>query len=167
MNTTTRSRSFRTAVRATALAVTAAAAALALTAPQARAQQVPASPAGASGGAPSQRNERMKPVADIVRGISRATGLNVVADSSVASRLAPVPAEPTTLQNYEQQIAALVSSLWQGVTWAKLHLPAPANGRAYSGDDVSAYAMAQAKLLGRVGDAPAGQVEILGQMVPA
>jgi len=127
-------------------------------APATQAQNPPSSAAG--------RNERTKPVADVLRAISRATGVNVVADSSVASRMVPVPAEPSTPQNFEQQIAAVVAALGQGATWAKLHLPAPADGRGYNGDDVSAYALAQAKLLGRVGDAPAGQVEILGQVIP-
>jgi|GEM_PF-1909118 hypothetical protein len=131
-------------------------------------QQTAAAPQQTPGGdGGTGRNARQKTVGEIVRSISRAAGVDVVADSSVASRLAPAPTEPTTPQNYEQQVADLVKSLGSGATWAKLYLPTPAAGRGYNGDDVAAFALAQAKLFGRVGDTPAGQVEILGQTLPA
>jgi hypothetical protein len=103
-------------------------------------------------------------VAEIVRRMSEGAGFQVVADSNVAALTAPVPAEPTTPENVEKQIADLVQALGGGTTWARLHLPAPPAGtRGYKGDDVAALAAAQARIFGRVGDAPAGSVEVLGK----
>lgn len=110
----------------------------------------------------------MRSVAEIARRISEASGVQVVADSSVASVQVPLPAEATTAENFERQVAALAEAAGKDATWGKLYLPAPpAGARGYKGDDVAAFASAQARLFGRVGDAPAGSVEILGKVVPA
>jgi hypothetical protein len=70
------------------------------------------------------------------------------------------------LQLVEQQIAEAVRALPAGTTWAKLYVPAPANGR-WSGDAVADYARALAQMVGTVGRAaPAGMVEILGRTIP-
>jgi hypothetical protein len=91
----------------------------------------------------------------------------VVADSTVQERV-PLPTAPATPENVERQIAEVVGALPKGTTWAKLYLPAPAGARAWTGDDVAAYALSQARLLGKIGaPTPAGSVEILGQVVPA
>jgi hypothetical protein len=105
-----------------------------------------------------------RPLGEVLERMSRDSGWIVVADSRTAAELVAPPAEPTTAQNVEAQIAALVEALPRGATWARLYLPAPPPGaRGYSGDAVAEYAAAQARLFGRVGDAPAGQVEVMGR----
>lgn len=127
-------------------------------------QPAAAAPAAA---APNARNEAPKrSLSDVLSRISQAAGVTVVADSTLANEKVGLPAEPTTPANFEAQVAALVESLPKGATWGKLYLPAP-SGRGYKGDDLSEYALAQAKLFGRVGDAPEGTVEVMGKAVPA
>jgi hypothetical protein len=117
--------------------------------------------------APNARNEAPKrSLSDVLSRISQAAGVTVVADSTLADEKVSLPAEPTTQANFEAQVSALVASLPKGATWGKLYLPAP-TGRGYKGDDLSEYALAQAKLFGRVGDAPEGTVEVMGKAVPA
>jgi hypothetical protein len=92
--------------------------------------------------------------------------VTVLADSTIQGRLA-LPAVPATAATVEQQIAEAVKALPAGTTWAKLYVPAPANGR-WSGDAVADYARALAQMVGMVGRAaPAGTVEILGRTIPA
>lgn len=113
-------------------------------------------------------NVRQKPLSAILTSMSRAAGVSIVADSTIAGALVNPPAMNTTPQNFEAQIAEMVKSLPQGTAWAKLYLPEPKGRRDYSGDDVAAYATAQAKLFGNVGgDTGPGEVEILGQRVAA
>jgi hypothetical protein len=113
-------------------------------------------------------NVRQKPLSAILTSMSRAAGVSIVADSSVGGALVNPLATNTTPQNFENQIAELVKSLPQGTVWAKLQLPEPKGRRDYSGDDVAAYAMAQAKLFGNVGgDTGPGEIELLGQRVTA
>lgn len=115
---------------------------------------------------PSGTKAGMRPVADLVARLSQGAGVAIVADSTVREVRAPLPAEPTTAANFEQQIADIVAALPEGATWAKLFLPAPASGRNYNGDDVAAYALAQVKLFGPVGASTPGTVEVMGRKVP-
>jgi hypothetical protein len=125
----------------------------------ARAQQQEPAPPG------NAQRAGMRPVADVLSRIGQAVGVTIVADNTVANERVPLPAAPTTPENFETQVAEVAKALPQGATWAKLYLPA--TSRTQSGEDVAAYAMAQAKLFGSVGAAQAGTVEILGQRVPA
>ena len=116
----------------------------------------------------STANVRQKPLSSILTSMSRSAGVSIVADSTVGGTLVNPPANNTTPQNFESQIAELVKSLPQGTTWGKLHLPEPKGNRGYNGDDVTAYAMAQAKLFGNVGgDTGPGEIELFGQRVTA
>ena len=94
------------------------------------------------------------------------SGTRIVADSTIVNEKVPFPTEPTTPENFEAQIAAVVQSLPSGTAWAKLYLPA-AGTRAYKGDDLAEYALAQSRLFGRVGDAPAGSIEVMGKVLSA
>ena len=94
------------------------------------------------------------------------TGIVILVDSSVAAEKVPVPTDASTAQNFEAQLSALVDALPKGATWAKLYLPT-ADTKTYRADDVSDYALAQSKLFGTVGAAPAGTVEVLGKVMPA
>jgi len=124
--------------------------------PPARAQESPATTAG----------RQMRPLSNILSGLTQGGGASVVADSSVMSLTAPLPMEATTAENLERQITALVATLPKGTIWAKLYLPPPAKGRGYDGNTVAEYAMAQSKLVGPVGgETPPGIVEIFGQKI--
>lgn len=113
-------------------------------------------------------NARQRPLSTILTSMSRAAGVTIVADSTVGGTLVNPPANNTTSQNFESQIAELVKSLPQGTTWGKLHLPEPKGNRGYNGDAVAEYAMAQAKLFGNVGgDTAPGEIELFGQRVGA
>jgi hypothetical protein len=106
------------------------------------------------------------PAAVVFGQMAQSAGVTILADSTVQGRL-PMPAAPATAATVEQQIADVVRALPAGTTWAKLYLPAPANGR-WNADVVSNYARALAQVVGTVGRAaPAGTVEILGRNVPA
>jgi hypothetical protein len=108
-------------------------------------------------------------VADILAQFSRQSGVLVLADTPAGlERIPALPANQTiTAQNVEEHIARVVAALPESATWAKLYLPPPPNGRAWKGDDVAAYARAQAKLYGTVGgETPRGTTEILARPVP-
>ena len=108
-----------------------------------------------------------RPASDVLARIAQGTGLTVLADSTVANERIPLPAEAAaTPETLEARVAEVVRALPPGTTWAKLYLPAPAGGRAWTGDDVAEYAFAQKRLFGQIGAAPAGTVEILGQRIP-
>src|SRR3989442_11450898 len=72
------------------------------------------------------------PAGQVLVQIGQTAGVTVLADSTVQGRLA-LPAVPATAATVEQQIAEAVRALPGGATWAKLYLPAPANG-GWSGD---------------------------------
>jgi hypothetical protein len=140
------------------LSVTAAASAalLALASASAPAQQAPA---------PAPHAETL-PAGQVLVQIGQNAGVTVLADSTIQGRLS-LPAVPATAATVEQQIAEAVGALPAGTTWAKLYVPAPANGR-WSGDAVAEYVRALAQMVGTVGrTAPAGMVEILGRTLPA
>lgn len=105
------------------------------------------------------------PAAVVLGQMGQSAGVTILTDSTVQGRL-PMPAVPATAVTVEQQIADAVRALPVGSTWAKLYVPAPANGR-WSADVVANYARALAQVVGPVGRAaPAGTVEILGRHVP-
>jgi hypothetical protein len=108
-----------------------------------------------------------RPAAEVLAELGRSAGVIVLADASVQGRLA-MPPGGATAESIEQQIADIVRVLPAGTTWAKLYVPAPANGR-WDAATVADFARAQARQLGTTVGAPtpAGTVEILGQRMPA
>ncbi|MBC8137830.1 MAG: hypothetical protein H8F28_18275 [Fibrella sp.] len=110
----------------------------------------------------------MRTVREVLKRIEEGAGVGVriVADSTILTEKVPLPTEATTPANFEAQIAAVVDALPKGTAWAKLYLPA-AEARAYKGDDLTDYALAQSKLFGKVGNAPEGSVEVLGKVLAA
>jgi len=123
----------------------------------ARAQQAPASTAPAAAAT----------LADALARISQASGVHVVADSTVARQRVTPPIGAVTAATLEVHLAEIVRSL-PGTQWAKVYLPATATSSSWTGDAVADYVYAQAKLFGNVGGATtAGTVEVLGQQVPA
>lgn len=125
-----------------------------------------ASPAPASGASSAKVPTRT--VKEVLKRIEEGAGVGVriVADSTISSEKVPLPSEATTPENFEAQIAAVVDALPKGVAWAKMYLP-EADARAYKGDDLADYALAQSKLFGKIGNAPAGSVEVMGKVLPA
>jgi hypothetical protein len=112
----------------------------------------------------------MSTLREVLMTMSHTVRVQIVADSTVAGQSVPLPAQPTTAQNVETQIATLVKSLPTGTVCYRLYLPEPAGKRAFDGDDLAAYAQAQAKLLGAATLAPttdSDEIEILGQPLPA
>jgi hypothetical protein len=115
--------------------------------------------------APAPHAETL-PAGQVLVQIGENAGVIVLADSTIQGRLS-LPAVPATAATVEQQIADAVRTLPAGTTWAKLYVPAPANGR-WSGDAVAEYVRSLAQMVGTVGrTAPAGMVEILGRTLPA
>ena len=111
-----------------------------------------------------------RPVSVVLAEIGKAAGVAIVADSTVAAVRVAAPAGAATTDTVEQQIAGVVQALPRGTTWLKLYLPPPAQGRPWNGDDLAAYAKAQARLYGPLrqpSGTAAGMVEILGQKIPA
>lgn len=110
-----------------------------------------------------------RPVAQVLAVIGRSAGVIVVADSTLAGERVAFPDAPVTPANVEEQIARVVRALPQGARWAKLYLPPPPEGRVWKGDEVMAYALAQARLWGGVigASGPPGTEEILTQRLPA
>lgn len=98
--------------------------------------------------------------------IGKAIGVTAVADSNVGGVRVALPAEPTTRENFSQQLADVVKQLPAGTASALLYLPAPRGG-LWRGDDLAAFAAAQTRLYGSSTGSPAGAVEILGQPIPA
>ena len=106
------------------------------------------------------------PADEVLAAIGRKAGLLVLAESSVGrERVRKVPAgESITPANVEQWIAWVIKQLPPGSNFAKLYLPPPPDGKSWKGDDVIAFALAQAKLYGPVGAIhPEGIMEILSQ----
>lgn len=107
-------------------------------------------------------------VADSTVGFERIAS-TVVGDEPATTSLPPVtPAAPAsdTEKQAEKEIETLVAALPAGTTWGKLYLPAPPTGRTWKGDDVAAFAFAQARLFGTVGvPRTDGSIEILGKPV--
>ena len=128
------------------------------------AQTAAQTPPPASGADAPLNPAKTRTLTDALTAMSRATRMRLVADSTVANLQVSTPAEPTTPENVETQLSALIKSLPKGATWARLYLPA--TRRPYSGDDVAAFAQAQAKLVGAFGGpAVAGTVDVFGQKI--
>lgn len=98
--------------------------------------------------------------------MTRDLGATVLADSSLAGLQAPLPSAPTSADNIDDQLDALVKALPPGTVWAKVLLPAP-KGRSYRPDDLVDYVLAQARLFGGAGASHKGQVEVLGKRLDA
>ena len=131
-------------------------------APAAAAPPPPPSAAQASNGA------RLRTLDVIAAAIGRAAGVQILADSTVATANVPLPAQATTPQNFESQLDAIVKALPVGSTWAKVYLPMTSSTRRLDPDAVTEYVTAQAHLFGTVGAAtPNGMVEIMGQRLGA
>ncbi len=91
---------------------------------------------------------------------------SVLTEISAAKTGAASSAEATVDQRIEKGLDLLVKALPAGTIWGKLYLPAPAPGRTWKGDDVAAFAFAQARLFGTVGaPMPDGSIEIMGKRV--
>ncbi|MFM7322653.1 MAG: hypothetical protein ACKO5K_14180 [Armatimonadota bacterium] len=114
-------------------------------------------PAGGRRNAPLPR-----PLESVLQRMSKDLGAAVMADSSLARAQASLPGSPTTKDNIEDQLDALVKELPKGTVWAKVMLPAP-KGKSYRPDDVLEFLLAQARLFGNVGVSKEGMVEVLGQ----
>lgn len=125
-----------------------------LTLPAARAQ---------TGNSPAARVGPTKSLTYILGQFKRTTGFTVLCPTSMSVQTAPIPGEPATPESLEAQLDTLVKSLPKGTIWAKLLLPPPAPGRQFKGDDLAAYALAQARLFGTVGGAETGTVEVLSK----
>lgn len=164
-----------------------------LSVPPPPARAAPAGGQEVAAGAPRQSRQSRPPrqpqlsLARALERISRQTGVLAVADSGVAYERVPAPAlaagetpvasetpaaaapgAPTAQAEAaaEEQVRALVRALPPGTTWGKLYLPAPPPGRQWRGDDVAAFAFAQARLFGTAGAPSAdGGIEILGRRV--
>ena len=111
---------------------------------------------------------RTTPLETLALKMSRGAGQQVVADTPLATLPVTAPTEATTPANVEAQIDAIVKEMPKGTTWIKIYLPNAPTARGYKGSDVADYAIAQAKLFGKVGEAtPNGTIEVLGRVVPA
>jgi hypothetical protein len=101
--------------------------------------------------------------------IGKLAGVTILADSTLDGDTLPFPKSDAriTADNIEWIILQLLRLLPEGASWAKLYLPPPPDGKEWKGDDVVAYARAQAKLYGIVGKpGPAEIIEILSQKLP-
>lgn len=106
------------------------------------------------------------PLATVLTAVTRATGIDVVADRSVAGEQVTELSRKPTAETIDDTSAEVVRSLPQGTVWAKLYLPTPKGRRGFDGNAVADYALAQAKLFGNVGGStPAGTIEVMGQKV--
>src|SRR5688572_20607777 len=107
----------------------------------------------------------LKLASDVAAVLTKQTSIGVYLESRVAKEkvLWPVTSQPVTSETLQAEIERLVKALPKGADWGKLYLPPPPPGKAWKGDEVLAYARAQAQLYGRVGTLEEGTVEILSQ----
>ncbi|MDQ2986544.1 MAG: hypothetical protein M3R13_07465 [Armatimonadota bacterium] len=119
------------------------------------------------GVAQQARNMEPKLASDVAASLTKQTGIGIYMESRVAKEkvLWPVTSEPVTAENLQDEILRLVKALPRGADWGKLYLPPPPAGKIWKGDEVLAYAKAQAQLYGKVGVVHEGSVEILSQKV--
>jgi len=115
--------------------------------------------------AQQSRNLEPKFASEIAANLTRQTGISVYLDSRVAKEkvLWPAISEPVKAEKLLDEVERLAKALPQGAVWAKLYLPPPPAGKTWKGDDVLAYARAQAQLYGKVGAVEDETVEILSQ----
>lgn len=124
-------------------------------------------------------------VADVAARITKATGVLVLADStvngqpvlrdtflstgSVSSTSTDLTSDPSdeTLRTVADQVARLVKTLPNGTISARLYLPVTGRSKNWTGDEVAGFGVAGAQLFGQFGaPVPEGFVEIMGQTVP-
>ncbi len=165
---------YASVTKAPVLSAAILAALLATSTPAAQARQTPPTPSTGSTPAPARGATIV--LVRALDNLGKEAGLSVLADSTVASERIPVPATQTTAQamtapplkasEVEKRLNSLVRTLPQGTVWIKLQLPTPASGRTWKGDDVAAFAFAQARLFGTVGvPSTDGSIEVLGKRV--
>ncbi len=109
------------------------------------------------------RKTGQKSVRSVVQAMTDATGITVLADSTIATALVLPPDGETTATNLEDRLDRLVKRLPAGTKWARVLLPALENGKRYSADAVTQFVRAQAGLFGKSGESKPGTVEILGR----
>jgi len=113
-------------------------------------------------GAPRKGATLPRPLETVLQRMSKDLGASIMADTSLAKAQASLPSAPTSQENIEDQLDALVKELPKGTLWAKVMLPAP-KGRSYRPDDVLDFLLSQSRLFGTVGVSKEGMVEVLGQ----
>ncbi len=112
--------------------------------------------------APTQtQRARLRPIESVLQALTRASGITVIAESSLSGAEADYPREAATAETLEKFLDKVVKSLPAGTIWKKAMLPT--STRFYKGDDVVDFLEAQARMLGRGAPGEAGSVEILGQ----
>lgn len=110
------------------------------------------------------------PAGDVLAHIGKKAGVIVLCSGAVARERVPMPPPESkyTPENVLKHIQFVIKFLPPGAACAKLYLPAPPAGKEWTGDDVIAYALTQAKLYGPVGALREDdKVEILSQLLTA
>ena len=126
----------------------------------------PAARAQIGGAPPAARVGISKPLSYVLIQMKKSSGSAVLCATSLSTLSIAMPRDPASPETLESQLDLLVKSLPRGTIWAKLMLPTPAAGKQFKGDDLAAYAVAQARLFGTVGGAEAGTVEVLSKKLP-
>lgn len=109
-----------------------------------------------------------RPVAEVAAKLSQESGRTVLADATAAAVRVPLPtvARLESDADVEAALDALIESLPAGASWAKFLLPPAPAGHRWTGEEIAAYAVALARLYGKVGSVEAGRVEIFSRQVP-
>jgi len=114
----------------------------------------------------AQPDEARRPLGAVVEEMQRASGAIILADLWATGMPVLPPDKPTTADNVGAQIDAIVRSLPDSATWARVYLPVP-TGKTLDPEAVADYVLDQAALFGGIGGGvPAGYVQILGRRVP-
>lgn len=119
------------------------------------AQEAPAAPA-------TPRNQRQQSVQRVADKLSQESGAKILVSSALSQQLVVAPDTVATAESLEGILDTLVRRVPES-TWAKVYLPAPANGRRYTADAVAQFAQAQTGLFGRQVKAEPGTIELLGK----
>lgn len=114
----------------------------------------------------NQASRPRRTLASTLQRIVDSSGVQVLAESSLAEKLVGPLDQKATKENLETVLNGLVKQLPRTV-WAKVMLPKPEVGKRYNGDAVAQYVRAQAGLFGKAGVSEAGYVEIAGRRLPA
>jgi hypothetical protein len=117
----------------------------------------------------AQQSAPRKEYADIVLAeIGKRAGVTILCDTAMTRERIALPSADTQISvtNVEEILGRIVKTL-PGASFAKLYLPPPPKGKSLKGDQVIAFALAQAQLYGPVGALPPpGEVEIFSQRLP-
>ena len=107
----------------------------------------------------------IKTVSEIAAALSKQTGVGIYLESRAEKEKVkwPVGHRVVTAETLHAEIELLVKAMPKGSDWGLLYLPPPPEGKLWKGDDVLAYARAQAKLYGKAGSLDEGSTEILSQ----